>query len=35
VFTAIDEGEPAVESILAVVTDLEKCNYEGGEVEPA
>jgi len=31
-FTAADEGEPAIESVLAVVTDLERCNFKGGEL---
>jgi len=33
--TVVDVGEPIVESKLAVVTDLEICNFEGGELVPA
>jgi len=32
VFTAANKWEPAIESVLAVVTDLERCNYKGGEL---
>jgi hypothetical protein len=32
VFTAVDEGELAIEYVLAVVTDLERYNSEEGEL---
>jgi hypothetical protein len=35
VFAVVDEEEPAAESVLAVVADLERCNSKGGEPMPA
>jgi hypothetical protein len=39
VFTTADEGEPAIESVLQTwkdailkITDLERCNFKGGEL---
>jgi hypothetical protein len=35
VFAAANEEEPAAESVLAVVVNLERCNSKGGEPVPA
>jgi len=34
VFTIADEEEPAAQFILAVVTDLERYNFESGKPVP-